>query len=635
MASTKTTALSGWHFLPLLVLISVLTASPASAQARWEDYQGTNDILGSSNQDKPGPSYNNNSGSLATNIGALRTLSADPANATRTGTTTVLDYGPNAFAFCNTTNTSANTSYDAAGTGAACQADSQGRVTYALIKFPVAGNYTFEVSHDDEVDLDLSSDYTNTTYRTAAYNLPVGTASSFTNQTTYETLGTVNAPSANSCILLRLYWNNAGGLHFMRMRWDTPSATNQAIPASQIFDPGNPASVSGCTAAVTGTGTSLTVNKIVGGTGRASAADQFAITAAVNSSGALVGSATTGGSGTGQQASTGAILINNGVVYRITDAMAAGSTSTIASYVPSIACTRAGVAYTPGGTAPNWTVATSALNQQIVCNVTNTRGSATLQLRKSWSGAVTGDAVSLPATTGFSANTAPFAAAANTPTEIDSGTAVSILVGESGTLGAETFTTGAPSAYASVLSCSNGTLSGTNGQAANTLSVGSVAAGTAIQCTYTNTWRPPLTFSKSSALFSGSSPAFMIPGNDILYSLNVSNTTSNPVTGDSIFVVDALPGSLTFFNGDANGPAVAGTDVVIFTDSGSGLTFNPATDLRYATSVPASFAACTYAPVAGYDPLVTHICLNPKGTMLAKTGTPTPSFSFTFRAQIK
>ncbi len=146
-----------------------------------------------------------------------------------------------------------------------------------------------------------------------------------------------------------------------------------------------------------------------------------------------------------------------------------------------------------------------------------------------------------------------------------------------------------------------------------------------------------LTITKSNALVvNGSNPAFVIPGNDMFYTIQVDNTAAGVTTNNTIFVYDALPTQLSFFNGDANG-ASAGTDPVIFTDNGSGLTWTLAADLAYSNSAspPTSFAACTYTPSAGYDPNVTYICANPKGVMAAKTSSPNPSFTLMLRARIK
>jgi uncharacterized repeat protein (TIGR01451 family) len=128
-------------------------------------------------------------------------------------------------------------------------------------------------------------------------------------------------------------------------------------------------------------------------------------------------------------------------------------------------------------------------------------------------------------------------------------------------------------------------------------------------------------------------PAFAIPGNDVTYTIGLSNSGTGSVTADTVFIVDPLPATLTFFNGDANGP-LAGTDPVLFTDNGSNLTFSYGTDVRYAQTAPANFAACNYTPAAGYDPLVRFICVNPKGRMTGKSGALTPGFTVTFRAKI-
>jgi uncharacterized repeat protein (TIGR01451 family) len=145
-----------------------------------------------------------------------------------------------------------------------------------------------------------------------------------------------------------------------------------------------------------------------------------------------------------------------------------------------------------------------------------------------------------------------------------------------------------------------------------------------------------LTAIKSSIIFnpSGTSP-FAIPGNDALYTITIANTGSAPTDSNSVFVVDSLPSTLTFFNGDIDG-AGPETGAVAFAQTGAGLTFNPATDLRYSNlaTAPTSLAGCTYAPTAGYDPAVRHICVNPKGAMLS-AGTPSPQFSVQLRAQIK
>lgn len=146
---------------------------------------------------------------------------------------------------------------------------------------------------------------------------------------------------------------------------------------------------------------------------------------------------------------------------------------------------------------------------------------------------------------------------------------------------------------------------------------------------------PLLSALKSVSMVGTSGNArFAIPGNDVYYTLTVTNSGDGAVDADTLFLSDPIPAEVEFFNGDIDGGGPA-TGAVYFTESGSGLTFSLATDVAYSNLVakPASFAACTYAPAAGYDPNVRHLCLNPKGRMLA--GNPDPTFSVQFRARIK
>lgn len=127
---------------------------------------------------------------------------------------------------------------------------------------------------------------------------------------------------------------------------------------------------------------------------------------------------------------------------------------------------------------------------------------------------------------------------------------------------------------------------------------------------------------------------FAIPGNDVYYTLAVTNSGDGAVDTNSLFISDPIPADVEFYNGDIDGAGPA-AGAAYFTQSGAGLTFTLGTDVRYSNAVakPANFAACSYTPSAGYDPNVRHLCLNPKGKMLA--GDPDPTFSVQFRARIK
>ena len=134
----------------------------------------------------------------------------------------------------------------------------------------------------------------------------------------------------------------------------------------------------------------------------------------------------------------------------------------------------------------------------------------------------------------------------------------------------------------------------------------------------------------------GANPLFYLPSTDVLYSITVTNDKSATLSNNSVFLVDPLPAEVTFYNGDADGSG-PGTTPVIFTDNGSGLTFNYASDVSYSNGVstPTSLAQCTYSPAVGYDANVKHVCINPKGSMLGQTSTSIPGFTIAFRTRIK
>jgi uncharacterized repeat protein (TIGR01451 family) len=128
---------------------------------------------------------------------------------------------------------------------------------------------------------------------------------------------------------------------------------------------------------------------------------------------------------------------------------------------------------------------------------------------------------------------------------------------------------------------------------------------------------------------------YALPGNDVIYTLTARNDGEAPIDNNSIVLIDVMPPTVEFYNGDIDdaGPE---TDPVSFTQAnGASLTFSAAADVGYSDDAakPATFAGCDYTPDAGYDPDVTFICFNPKGTLAA--GDPDPEFSVSFRARIK
>ena len=153
---------------------------------------------------------------------------------------------------------------------------------------------------------------------------------------------------------------------------------------------------------------------------------------------------------------------------------------------------------------------------------------------------------------------------------------------------------------------------------------------------FRNNQTADLSASKTITPYSGSSSQYYIPGSDVIYKIEATNAGSAPIDSGSLFFVDELPPEVEFYNDDIDdgGPAAG---PVIFTETGSGLTFNEMTDLGYSDGLtrPTSFAECDYDPASGYDADVNFVCFNPKGQFSAGSlVTTNPVFAFEFRARL-
>jgi uncharacterized repeat protein (TIGR01451 family) len=122
----------------------------------------------------------------------------------------------------------------------------------------------------------------------------------------------------------------------------------------------------------------ITVQKTVNG--RAAAADQFTVALQDTDASTLTSATTTGANTTATSVDW---PVSQGRTYTITDAMAAGSTNTLAAYTPTIVCTdtATGAAQTVGGTTGTWTFRVPGANPYL-CDVTNTAKNASLALTK-------------------------------------------------------------------------------------------------------------------------------------------------------------------------------------------------------------------------------------------------------------
>lgn len=133
---------------------------------------------------------------------------------------------------------------------------------------------------------------------------------------------------------------------------------------------------------------------------------------------------------------------------------------------------------------------------------------------------------------------------------------------------------------------------------------------------------------------------YAVPGTEIFYTISMENTGTGPIDSGTIFLVDSLPPEIEFWNGDidSGGPEVFPvTSAVGFQQIvGTGIIFNPATDLGYSTSAakPTNFSQCTQIALDGtFRPDFTYVCFKPQGSLA--NGTPRPEIAFSFRARIK
>ncbi len=208
-------------------------------------------------------------------------------------------------------------------------------------------------------------------------------------------------------------------------------------------------------------------------------------------------------------------------------------------YTEVVACT-GGTPLASGATGRTITISISTT--ATTCAYTNTRRTATLQLRKTWVNAIVNNRVTV-STAGFTTNTS-FSSTADTANETDTnGTLLTVLAGVTGTI-SEVFTTGNAFNYAAALACTgnNTPLSG------NSLTVN--GADTAIVCTWTNMRTTNLVISKTSRILDDdvSSANFKsLPGARVEYCILVNN--SGTATATNVVATDPVPADLTYVPG--------------------------------------------------------------------------------------
>lgn len=382
---------------------------------------------------------------------------------------------------------------------------------------------------------------------------------------------------------------------------------------------------------------SIRLNTQISGA-RANPADQFTFSVNTTGTGSTLATGTSSGTGLGPFTSA-ALSSSAAIPLTLNQTMAAGSVNSLSHYRSALTCTNTAT----GSSTPLPTnVVTTAYNfgslqfgDAVQCTFTETPyPHLTLTKALGASGRqFSGDQFTLTiaqgaTVVGTTTTTGSGATVSNGSTpqvQLSAGTAYSLSEAAAGTT-----TLGQ---YTATMSCTNAATSST---VLPTAAGGSVTPqmGDVIACVITNTKRgsnATLAIAKSSTLVSdpvnGTTNPKAIPGAVVRYSFTVQNSGPTATDSNSVFIVDSLPAQISV--GTAASP--------VFTQGSptSALTFSAASDIRYsnAATAPASFAACTYSPVAAYDPAVRYVCLRPQGSMAGSTGTPT-SFTLSIEGRI-
>ena len=372
---------------------------------------------------------------------------------------------------------------------------------------------------------------------------------------------------------------------------------------------------------------------------RVNSADQFAYAINATSNSAVLAAGTSSGTGLGPF-STAGLTTAASVPITLAETMATGSVGTLSDYQNNLTCTNSNsgspTILPTGVLTTSYALGNLSYGDALLCTFTATPfphialqkalGSGGRQFNSDQFVMSILQGSTLIASTTTTGTGSTLTTATTGMQKVTAGTAYTMSESGSGTT--------QTAQYTSTMGCTNAYA----GSATKlpTTPGGSLtpALGDVVTCTITNTKvaaNALLTIVKSSAVLSDpinqSSNPKSIPGAIMVYTVTVANTGPSSVTNNSVFIVDTVPTQIS----------VGTASNVTFTQGSptSGLTFSPASSVAYSNSgtTPSSFAACTYTPVANYDPAVRYICLNPRGTFAGSSGTA-PSFQITYQAQI-
>lgn len=362
--------------------------------------------------------------------------------------------------------------------------------------------------------------------------------------------------------------------------------------------------------------------------------DQFNFRVTSSSSGTVLASGTTSGTGNGPFNAT-PLSLASGLGLTISELMAAGSTSLLSKYQGRLTCTNSNTGSTTP--LPNNVVTTSynfgalQFGDAVICSITNTafphiRVQKALGSNRRFSTDQFTMRINQGSTVVSSATTT---GTNNVVTGGNTGL-VQVSAATAYTLDEIMSGPGSLSQYNRAMACNNATNGITTSFPATVPGTITPVMGDVITCTITNTAtaanaRLQVTKTSVVLLDSISTANFKsIPGARVRYTITVSNTGNLAVDANTIIIADPFPPDFTL---DASTP-------MTMTVGNSGLNaFNQAIMVTYSSQ--ASGGAPYSAPLgSGFNPAITGLRFQPSGTMSAATAGGPTSFSFTFTGRI-
>lgn len=371
---------------------------------------------------------------------------------------------------------------------------------------------------------------------------------------------------------------------------------------------------------------------------RINAADQFTFRITATSSGTTLASGTTSGTGNGPFTAA-AVSLASGIPLTISEAMAAGSVSTLSQYRGSLTCIN--------GTAGSSTILPTNLiassysfgalqfGDAIQCTFTNAPYPH-IRVRKALATSgrrFAGDQFTVRLLHGStvlasSSTTGTSATVTGGDTgfiQVSSGTAYTVdEIGVGST---------SLSVYTAVTGCTNAWAGSTTALPTGMPGTVTPQVGDVITCTITNTRKNTavLTIAKVSTVISdpvnGTTNPMMIPGAIVEYAITVTNEGNTTVTSNSLIMLDVLPSNVAY-------DRVTGVSFTNGTTASGLNAFNASTMVTYSNQ-PSGGTPFTYTPTGTYDTAVTGMRIAPTGTMAAATATAKPSFTIRYRVLVE